>query len=145
MKRYNIRNLDDLLAHKRELKLDYVAKENLLKADAKTYVKQFTFGSLIKKYASPNNFFKIDDKLNISSTIMSLLLPTVMNKTVFKSAGFLTKALVGFASGKVGKSLDIEHMSAIFNSVKGWLSGIGKSKKKEKFVDYGIPPDSETF
>lgn len=147
MRRFSINNLEELTARKRELKLEYQLKETNLKADTSLFIKQFSIGSLIKKYASPSNLFKVDDKLNISGTIMSLLLPTVMNKTVFKSAGFLTKALVGFASGKIGKSLDMEHMSAIFNSVKGWIAGEGKNKekKKEKFIDYGIPPDSETF
>ncbi|RZL33780.1 MAG: hypothetical protein EOO96_11535, partial [Pedobacter sp.] len=66
------------------------------------------------------------------------------NKTIFRGAGFLTKAAVGFVSGKVGKSLDAEHLSAIVNSVKGWF-GKKKEQKAKKFIDYGIPPDSETY
>ncbi len=144
MKNYNIRNLNDLQIKKMELKALYYSQEHNLKTDTKTFFKQFTLGSLIKKYATPSNLFKVDDKLNISGTIMSLLLPTFVNKTLFRRSGILTKALVGFASGKLGKSLDMEHLSAIFNSVKGWF-GKRKEKKEPKFVDYGIPPDSETF
>ncbi|WP_293745140.1 hypothetical protein [uncultured Pedobacter sp.] len=140
----DIRNLEDLQARKLELKVEYTIKQNMLKTDAKTYFKQFTLSALIKKYATPNNLFKADEKLNISGTAMSLLLPMVMNKTLFRGAGFLTKAAVGFVSGKVGKSLDAEHLSAIFNSVKGWF-GKKKEKKEKKFIDYGIPPDSETY
>jgi hypothetical protein len=59
---------------------------------------------------------------------------------------FLTKTLVGLASTKVGKTLDAEHLSAIFNSVKSWFTGSKKKKEKEGAdVDYGIPPDSETY
>jgi hypothetical protein len=101
-------------------------------------------GALIKKYATPSNLFKVDDKLNLSGTAMSLILPLFMNKTLFRGSGFLTKAIVGLASGKLGKSLDAEHLSAIFNSVKGWF-GKKQEKKDKKFVDYGIPPDSETY
>jgi len=145
MKSYkNIRTLEDLQAKKLELKVEYTLKENLLKSDVKVYLKQFTLSALIKKYATPSNLFKVDDKLNLSGTAMSLLLPMFMNKTVFRGAGFLTKAAVGLVSGKVGKSLDAEHISAIFNSVKGWFSK-RKEKKDKKFVDYGIPPDSETY
>lgn len=144
MRNYNIRNLQDLEARKHELKVEYTLKQDDLKRDTKAYFKQFTLGALIKKYATPSNLFKADEKLNISSTAMSLILPMIMNKTIFRGSGFITKALVGLASGKVGKSLDAEHLSAIFNSVKGWFSK--KSEKKEKkFVDYGIPPDSETY
>ncbi|MFD2285361.1 hypothetical protein GJU39_04775 [Pedobacter petrophilus] len=140
----NISNLEALQAKKLELKVEYTLKQNLLVADTKTFAKQFTFGALIKKYATPGNLFKADDKLNISGTAMSLLLPMVMNKTLFRGAGFLTKAAVGLVSGKVGKSLDAEHLSAIYNSVKGWF-GTRKDKKAKKFIDYGIPPDSETY
>ena len=140
----NIRNLDSLQAKKLELKVEYTLKQNLLKADTKKYFHQFTLGSLIKRYATPSNLFKVDDKLNLSGTAMSLLLPMFMNKTLFRGAGFLTKAAVGLISGKVGKSLDAEHISAIFNSVKGFF-GKKKEKKGKKFVDYGIPPDSETY
>lgn len=144
MRKYNIRTLEDLKAAKLELKVEYTLKQNMLKSDGKTFLKQFTIGALIKKYATPNNMFKADEKLNISGTAMSLLLPMVMNKTLFRGAGFLTKAAVGLVSGKVGKSLDAEHLSAIFNSVKGWF-GKKKVQKAKKFVDYGIPPDSETY
>jgi hypothetical protein len=145
MKSYkNIRNLNDLQAKKLELKTEYTLKQNMLKTDAKAYFKQFTLGALIKKYATPSNLFKVDDKLNLSGTAMSLILPLFMNKTLFRGSGFLTKAIVGLASGKLGKSLDAEHLSAIFNSVKGWF-GKKQEKKDKKFVDYGIPPDSETY
>jgi hypothetical protein len=77
---------------------------------------------------------------------MSLILPLVMNSTFFKGSGLVTKALVGLASGKVGKSLDAEHLSAIFNSVKSWFSKTKKNKETDPaYVDYGIPPDSETY
>lgn len=144
MRKYNIRNLEDLQSAKLELKVEFTLKQNMLKIDSKSYLKQFTLGALIKRYATPNNLFKADEKLNISGTAMSLLLPMFMNKTIFRGAGFLTKAAVGLVSGKVGKSLDAEHLSAIFNSVKGWF-GNKKDKKAKKFVDYGIPPDSETY
>jgi len=145
MKSYrDIRNLEDLQAKKIELKVEYILKQNMLKADTKNFFHQFTLGALIKKYATPGNIFKVDDKLNLSGTAMSLLLPMFMNKTLFRGAGFLTKAAVGLVSGKVGKSLDAEHLSAIFNSVKGFFTK-KTEKKAKKFVDYGIPPDSETY
>ncbi|WP_443945068.1 hypothetical protein ACJVDH_19450 [Pedobacter sp. AW1-32] len=144
MRKYNIRNLEDLHAAKVALKVEYTVKQNALKTDTKLFIKQFSIGALIKKYASPSNLLKVDDKLNFSGTAMSLILPMLMNKTIFRSSGFITKALVGLASGKLGKSLDAEHLSAIFNSVKGWF-GKKKEKQAKKFVDYGIPPDSETY
>lgn len=145
-RRYNINNLEELHTMVCSLKAEHELKGDLLLKDTKGYLKQFTLGGLIKKYATPSSFLKIDDKLNISSSLMSLVLPFVMNSTLFKGSGFLTKTLVGLASNKVGKTLDAEHLSAIFNSVKSWFGGSKKkTEKSPQYVDYGIPPDSETY
>jgi len=144
-KNHNIQNLHDLQVRMLTLKVDYKMQEAMIKDDVKVYVKQFTFGNLIKKYATPSAFLKVDDKLNISSKLMSLVLPVLMNSTIFRGSGFLTKTLVGLATSKVGKTLDAEHLSAIFNSVKGLFTSKKKKEKAAAYVDYGIPPDSETY
>ncbi|HKG06441.1 MAG TPA: hypothetical protein VKB19_08285 [Pedobacter sp.] len=145
-RKYNINNLDELHAMVCVLKEENTLQGQVLVQDAKGYLKQFTLGGLIKKYATPSSLLKVDDKYNISSTVMSWVLPLLMNSTLFKGSGILTKALVGLASGKVGKALDAEHLSAIFNSLKSWFGGSGKKKEKEsEYLDYGIPPDSETY
>lgn len=145
MRKNNIQNIEDLQKEIFVLKAAYKMQGDLLKQDSKLYLKQFTFGALIRKYATPSSFIKMDDKLNISSKLMSMILPVLMNSTLFRGSGFITKALVGLATSKVGKTLDAEHLSGIFNAVKSWF---GKSKKREKapvHVDYGIPPYSETY
>ncbi|WP_222535330.1 hypothetical protein [Pedobacter polysacchareus] len=145
-RKYNINNLEDLHLQVRLLKSEYTSKGEALVGDSKKYFHQFTLSGFIKKYATPSAFLKIDDKFNISSKVLSMALPLVMNSTFFKGSGLVTKALVGLASGKLGKSLDAEHLSAIFNSVTGWFSKSKKTKEKPPLeVDYGIPPDSETY
>lgn len=146
MRKYNIRNLEELHATVASLKVEYTMQEDALLSDTKTYFRQFTLGGFIKKYATPSAFLKMDDKLNLSSSLMSYILPFIMNTTLFRGSGFLTKTLVGLASNKVGKTLDAEHLSAIFNSIKSWFTGSKKKKAKAtEEVDYGIPPDSETY
>lgn len=140
----NIRTLADLHTEVQRLKGDYTHRGEMLKVDAKTYVQQFTLGGLIKKYATPSGFLKFDEKTNISSKIMSVVLPLLLNKTIFRGSGLITKALGALISGKVGQSLDAESLSGIFNMIKSVFTK--KDKKKEvAFVDYGIPPDSETY
>lgn len=144
-RKYNINNLEDLHIAIRGLKAEYTMQETALISDSKTYLSRFTIGNLIKRYATPSAFFKVDEKYNISSGLLSLVLPFVMNSTLFRGSGFLTKTLVGLASNKVGKSLDAEHLSGLFNSVKSWFGGKKKKEKSSEYVDYGIPPDSETY
>jgi hypothetical protein len=141
----NINTLDDLHAQVQLLKADYTQKGDLLKTDAKSYVQQFTLSNLIKKYATPSGFLKFDEHTNIASKVMAIALPLLLNKTIFRGSGFITKALATLVSGKVGQSLDGEHLSGIFNAVKSLFTGKKKKKDDAAFVDYGIPPDSETY
>lgn len=142
--KYKIESLNDLQVRMISLKVDYKMQEIMLKEDVAVYVKQFTPGHLIKKYLSPSSLLKADDKLNISSKLMSMVLPVLMNSTIFRGSGFITKTLVGLATSKVGKTLDAEHLTSIFGAVKGLFTS-GKKKKAKAYVDYGIPPDSETY
>jgi hypothetical protein len=144
-KRYNIQNMEELQAQIFTLKTGYMVQGDMLKENVKLYVKQYTLGALMKKYVTPSAFLKMDEKTNISSKLMSFVLPVIMNSTLFRGSGFMTKALVGLATSKVGKNLDAEHLSAIFNSVKSWFNKPKKTNKAGMQVDYGIPPDSETF
>ena len=144
-RRYNISNMDGLNERLLSLKVDYKLQETMLKGDVKVYAKQFTPGNLIKRYATPSAFLKVDDKLNISSKLMSMVLPVIMNSTLFRGSGFITKTLVGLATSKMGKTLDAEHLSAIYNSVTGLFKSRKKKEKSPAFADYGIPPDSETY
>ncbi len=120
-------------------------QEVILKEDVKVYVKQFTPVHLIKRFLTPSSLIKADDKLNISSSLMSFLLPVLMNSTIFRGSGFITKTLVGLATSKVGKTLDADSLSSIFNTVKGLFTSKKKKQRSSAYVDYGIPPDSETF
>jgi len=139
-----INSLDDLHNEVQRLKADYKHRGVMLKEDSKAYINQFSIGSLIKKYATPSGFLKFDEKTNLSSKIMSIALPMLLNSTIFRGSGVITKAIGALISGKVGKSLDAENLSGIFNMVKSIFTK--KDKKKEvAFVDYGIPPDSETY
>ncbi|MBB2146162.1 hypothetical protein GM921_11745 [Pedobacter sp. LMG 31464] len=141
----NIRTLEELQNEVHRLKADYKHRGVMLNQDAKTYIKQFTLGGLIKKYATPSGLLKLDENTNITSKIMSVALPMLLNSTLFRGSGLITKALGALVSGKVGKSLDAENLSGIFNIAKSFFSGKKKKEKEVAFVDYGIPPDSETY
>lgn len=141
----NIRTLADLHGEVQRLKTEYKHQGVALTADAKAYVNQFSIGNLIKKYATPSGFLKFDEKTNISSKLMSIVLPLLLNKTIFRGSGLVTKALGALISGKVGQSLDAENISGIFNMVKSIFTKKNKKEKDVAFVDYGIPPDSETY
>ncbi len=145
MKNRNIKSLTELHAEVSRLKAECIAKEDQLLMDSKAYIKTFSPLNLIKKFVNPQGLFKLDEKTNISGSLMSLILPFIVNKTVFRGSGFITKAISALVSRKVGKSLDAEHLVSLFNNVKSWFSKKKQTPNDVEFADYGIPPDSETY
>jgi hypothetical protein len=143
MRHKDIKSLEELHLEISRLKSEYQLKEVQLKDNTRAYIKQFSPFNLIKDFFNPQNLLKLDEKTNLSGSIMSLILPLFLNKTVFRGSGFLTKSIAALVSGKVGKSLDADSLTGIFNGVKSLFAK--KKKKDVNFVDYGIPPDSETY
>jgi len=147
MRHKDIKSLAELQFEISRVKSDYQLKETQLKEDTKTYIKQFSPLNLIKDFFNPQSLLKLDEKTNLSGSIMSLILPLFLNKTVFRGSGFLTKSIAALISGKVGKSLDAESLTGLFGKAKSLITSFISKKKKAdvNFVDYGIPPDSETY
>ncbi|WP_461788859.1 hypothetical protein [Pedobacter sp.] len=143
MRNKDIKSLDELKLELKQLKSEYLLKETLLKEDVRSYVKQFSPMKLITDFFSPKSLLKLDEKTNLSGSIMSLILPMFLNKTVFRGSGFLTKSVAALVSGKLGKSLDAESITGIVGKIKSLFGS--KKKKDVNFADYGIPPDSETY
>ncbi|MES2446521.1 MAG: hypothetical protein V4546_05030 [Bacteroidota bacterium] len=140
----HINTLEDLHNEVHRLKVDYKRRGVLIKEDSKHYIKRFSIGNMFRKHATPNGLLKLDENTHITSKIMSIALPMLLNSTVFRGSGVITKAIGALVSGKLGKSLDAENLTGAFNMVKS-LFGKKTKKKQVGFVDYGIPPDSETY
>lgn len=145
MRNRNIRTLSELQEERWRLKTSYIQQGEALKLDVKTYVSQFTLSGLIKKYATPSAFYKLDEQTHFSSKILSVVLPMVINAVFFKRSGFITKTIAALISGKIGQSLDAETLSGIFNAIKSIFKSKTQKDNKIAFKDYGIPPDSETY
>lgn len=147
MRHKDIKSLAELHLEISRVKSEYQLKETQLKEDAKSYIKQFSPINLIKDFLNPQSLLRLDGKTNLSGSVMSLILPMFLNKTVFRGSGFLTKSIAALVSGKIGKSLDAESLTGLFGKAKSLFSSLTSKKKKAdvNFVDYGIPPDSETY
>jgi len=69
--------------------------------------------------------------------ISRILLPFALNKTVFRNSNFLIKCIVGFLSQKASHFISEDSVMGLWDKVKHLF------EKKDKKVDYGIPPESE--
>ncbi|HCN83130.1 MAG TPA: hypothetical protein DIT07_05835 [Sphingobacteriaceae bacterium] len=115
-----------------------------------------------EKFNGPGAIFKTVKSLFISSDKKSLfdevfnqdiitnisrvMLPMILNSSVFRGSGFITKTLVTLFSQKAAKNVNMDLIISMIEKVKG-LFDKNKTGKGSKVAveDYGIPPDSETY
>lgn len=94
-----------------------------------------------------------DGKSDWLTKITKLALPLVLNRTLLKNSGWLKKSLVLLASeGAVGQ-INKDKVNSFVGKIADYIRP-KKSKKKHKnikpieeqdTVNFGIPPDSETY
>lgn len=129
MKKYNIQNIDELRTQRAMLKQQSKHQLQQLKSDFNQYKHQFTIKGLLGEHINYNSVTALDQKLGLSSKLLSVLVPTLLNRTIFRKSGFLSKLLVGFAGAKLGNTLDLENVSGIFNLAKNTILDFLGSKK----------------
>lgn len=76
--------------------------------------------------------------------------PLLLNGTIFKRTGFITKSIVTFLSQKAAKKINTDAITGIIDKIKGWVAHKKKERthnayKKSINRDYGIPPYSESY
>ncbi|HVS91985.1 MAG TPA: hypothetical protein VHE59_08150 [Mucilaginibacter sp.] len=71
------------------------------------------------------------------SMLSRIILPVTLNRTLFRNSNFLIKTLVSIVTQKASPLINKESVTALWDKVKSLIA------KKDKEVDYGIPPDSE--
>ena len=73
-------------------------------------------------------------------------LPVLLNKMVFGKAGFFVKSIVALVSQKAATNVNKDVISHWIDNAAEWIRGSSKTRnRKRASVDYGIPPDSETY
>jgi hypothetical protein len=103
-----------------------------------------SIGSLFKGTKKKDGAHDDEDGQDIFSIISRVLLPVILNKSLFRGSGFITKTLVTLFSQQAAKNVNMDVVTNMIDKI----SGIFKSKKERKpkaALDYGIPPDSETY
>lgn len=105
MKRnYNIKSLDELRQYKQVLNLESGSQEIWMKETATTLIKSFSLPDIMAKAVKPSLGNQSASK-NITSTILGVALPVVLNKTLFRKSGWFTKIVVGMVSRQIGKRI----------------------------------------
>ncbi len=75
-------------------------------------------------------------KQDIVGFLSRFILPLVLNKTVFRSSGFIMKALVGLASQKASTYISSDSVTSIWDKAKGLVGGLFSKKQKPTAPSY---------
>jgi hypothetical protein len=103
-----------------------------------------TMTSLFKSDSSKSLFEDIFNQ-DIISNISRVLLPMLLNSSIFRGSGFVTKTLVTLFSQKAAKKVNMDVITSLIDKVKGIFEKNKNAKVATASNDYGIPPDSETY
>lgn len=126
-----------------ELKAEIVRLRLLREEQSKTIGARFSspgavFSTVLSLFPKSSNDPKNDIfHQDFFGLISRILLPFALNKTVFRNSNFLIKGIVGFLSQKASHFISEDSVMGLWDKVKHLF------EKKDKKVDYGIPPESE--
>ncbi|HYK77107.1 MAG TPA: hypothetical protein VEV16_09025 [Daejeonella sp.] len=146
-----IENIDDLRSEILRLKLQQFHHEAAIEQDIKHITDKLRIPSLL--LGKFNEWFGsqaggLDQATNEHDWVTNAFrvgLPVLLNKLIFKRAGFFMKSLVALASQHAANTVNRDVVSHWVDKVTGWVRGVKEARKNRKTPDYGIPPDSETY
>ncbi len=147
----NIKNIADLQIH--ILNLEFAKNEHEIYLQQKVESVKERLASPLKFFNRITNMFSAktnslenvgvnNQKADWVNLIARVGVPFVINKLIFRKSNFIIKTLITLASQGAIKSVNKNSVAHLVDVVTGFV----KSKtKKKQVLDYGIPPDSETY
>ena len=149
--RTKILNIDDLRAEVARLEVARTEIETELKIEAQKITSKIEIPLLLLRKL--NYFFggskdKSGSKSSEDwvSSIFRVVLPLLLNRFLLPKSGFIVKSIIELISQTTAKTVNTDLMIELIEKVTQWIKSTGSRNKKEaEMVDYGIPPDSETY
>jgi hypothetical protein len=146
-----IQNIDDLREEVVRLEVVRTEIETELKVEAQKITSKIRIPLILLRKL--NNFFagskdksRTKDGEDWVTSIFSIGLPLLLNRFLFPKSGFIVKSIIELISQTTAKTVNTDLIVEIIEKVSQWIKSTGsRNKKEEEMVDYGIPPDSETY
>lgn len=149
--RIKIQNIDDLREEVVRLEVVRTEIETELKNEAQKITSKIQIPLMLLRKL--NNFFAgSKDKSGKKegedwvTSIFRIGLPLMLNRFLFPKSGFIVKSIIELISQTTAKTVNRDLMIELIEKITQWIKSTGTTNKKEtEMVDYGIPPDSETY
>lgn len=115
-----INNLDEL----RERRALLVAEQSVLGkkivSDSGTALLALPVAVLTKP-ADPLTMVKVDGKVDIPAKVFSYLLPLLVNRTLFRRSGFVTRIVMGMIARRVGKRIGPKALRWLLRTIQNFI------------------------
>jgi hypothetical protein len=142
-----------------------IAFLELKQLDDELVIKQ-KFQSIKDTFTSPLKFLKrigsmigITHDHSVASNVSSskkadwvtnlgrVFLPLLLNRTLLRNRGILVKSLVSILSQRTVNSMSFNKNVLVkwIDKATGFINSTKKKDRPTKHIDYGIPPESETY
>ena len=149
--RIKIQNIDDLREEVVRLEVVRTEIETELKNEAQKITSKIRIPLMLLRKL--NNFFAgSKDKSGKKegedwvTSIFRIGLPLMLNRFLFPKSGFIVKSIIELISQTTAKTVNRDLMIELIEKITQWIKSTGTTNKKEtEMVDYGIPPDSESY
>jgi hypothetical protein len=149
--RIKIQNIDDLREEVVRLEVVRTEIETELKIEVQKITSKIRIPLMLLRKL--NNFFagskdksRTKDGEDWVTSIFSIGLPLLLNRFLFPKSGFIVKSIIELISQTTAKTVNTDLIVEIIEKVSQWIKSTGsRNKKEEEMVDYGIPPDSESY
>lgn len=146
-----IQNIDDLREEVVRLEVVRTEIKTELKVEAQKITSKIRIPLILLRKL--NNFFagskdksRTKDGEDWVTSIFSIGLPLLLNRFLFPKSGFIVKSIIELISQTTAKTVNTDLIVEIIEKVSQWIKSTGsRNKKEEEMVDYGIPPDSESY
>ena len=149
--RIKIQNINDLREEVVRLEVVRTEIETELKIEVQKITSKIRIPLMLLRKL--NNFFagskdksRTKDGEDWVTSIFSIGLPLLLNRFLFPKSGFIVKSIIELISQTTAKTVNTDLIVEIIEKVSQWIKSTGsRNKKEEEMVDYGIPPDSESY
>ncbi len=149
--RIKIQNIDDLRAEFIRLEVVRTEIETELKIEAQKITSKIQVSLMLLRklntiFGGSKDKSGTKDGEDWVTSIFRIGLPVILNRFLFPKSGFIVKSIIELISQTTAKTVNTDLMIELIEKVTQWIKSTGSRNKKEaEIVDYGIPPDSETY
>lgn len=147
--RTKIENVEDLHLEIVRLEFQCAQHEVVLMYHAKSITDKFRVPIMLlnklQSWFGGSVGEKSKDTHDWVSNSLQVMLPIALDKLLFRKSSFVVKTLVALIAQNAAGFMTKDTIAELVNNVTEWIKNTKAKQAENNNLDFGIPPDSETY